>query len=224
MLERILPRCVHVAERRTDDTGERLYPEELAHISRAVPKRRNEFTTVRHCARLALRGLGLPRPPLVPGERGAPTWPDDVVGSMTHCAGYRAAVVADREEVRSLGIDAEPDAPLPSGVAESVTRVAEREHLAELSAATAGAGTGPHWDRLLFSAKESVYKTWFPLARRWLGFEDAEVRIRLDGTFVAELLVDGPVVDGRRLARLNGRWLAAEQLLLTAIVLPPNPS
>jgi 4'-phosphopantetheinyl transferase EntD len=33
------------------------------------------------------------------------------------------------------------------------------------------------WDRLLFSAKESVYKTWFPLARRWLGFESADILI-----------------------------------------------
>ena len=33
------------------------------------------------------------------------------------------------------------------------------------------------WDRLLFSAKEAVYKAWYPLAERWLGFEDALIAI-----------------------------------------------
>lgn len=219
MIEQLLPTSVHPAERHTDNTGEQLYPGELAHISRAVPKRRNEFTTVRYCARLALRRLGLERPPLVPGEHGEPTWPDGVVGSMTHCAGYRAAVVADRRTVRSVGIDAEPNEPLPDGVGESITLDSERTHLGELTVVDGG----PHWNRLLFSAKESVYKTWYPLARRWLGFEDAEVRLHPDGTFVATLLVNGPLVDGRPLARLNGRWLATDQLLLTAIALDGRP-
>ena len=38
------------------------------------------------------------------------------------------------------------------------------------------------WDRLLFSAKEAVYKAWFPLAGRWLGFEDADRRRRPSGS------------------------------------------
>jgi 4'-phosphopantetheinyl transferase EntD len=27
-----------------------------------------------------------------------------------------------------------------------------------------------HWGRLLFSAKEAIYKAWYPLAGRWPGF------------------------------------------------------
>ena len=57
------------------------------------------------------------------------------------------------------------------------------------------------WDRLLFSTKESVYKAWFPLAERWLGFEDARVTIDRDrGSFAARLLVPGPRLDGRELS------------------------
>jgi 4'-phosphopantetheinyl transferase EntD len=74
---------------------------------------------------------------------------------------------------------------------------------------------GTCWDRLLFCAKESVYKTWFPLARRWLGFESADVVIDPDdGTFTVEILVPGP------LTSLRGQWLADRGLLATAIVLP----
>jgi 4'-phosphopantetheinyl transferase EntD len=77
------------------------------------------------------------------------------------------------------------------------------------------------WDRLLFSAKESVYKTWFPLARRWLGFESADIVIDPHrGTFTARLLVQGPLVNGTPLTRLSGRWLADQGLLVTVVVVP----
>jgi 4'-phosphopantetheinyl transferase EntD len=80
---------------------------------------------------------------------------------------------------------------------------------------------GVSWDRLLFSAKESVYKTWFPLTQRWLGFESADIAIDpREGTFTARLLVEGPLVKGAPLTMLNGRWLADHGLLVTAIVVP----
>ena len=82
---------------------------------------------------------------------------------------------------------------------------------------------GVSWDRLLFSIKESVYKAWFPLARSWLGFEDASVAIdRARGTFSASLLVPGPTVGGRKLDGFTGRWLAADGLLLSAIAVPAS--
>ena len=36
------------------------------------------------------------------------------------------------------------------------------------------------WDRLTFSAKESVYKAWFPTYGKWLDFTDCEVMFYLD--------------------------------------------
>jgi 4'-phosphopantetheinyl transferase EntD len=79
----------------------------------------------------------------------------------------------------------------------------------------------PSWDRLLFSAKESVYKAWFPLTRRWLGFDEAAVTINAaNGTFSVRLLVQGPMLDGRRLTGFTGRWLARDGLILTAIAVP----
>jgi len=217
VLAELLPAKVAVAERCDDPPQARLYPAEEAAVAAAVDKRRREFATVRHCARLAMAELGVPPAPILPGERGAPGWPDTVVGSMTHCAGYRAAAVALASDVLSLGIDAEPHGPLPAGVERVVALPAEREHLRQLAAAHPHI----HWDRLLFSAKESVYKTWFPLARRWLGFEDAELRIDPGtGTFLATLLVPGPMLPAGELAAITGRWLARDGLVVTAIALP----
>lgn len=215
VIENLLP-GVTVAETFEDVLDEPLYPEEEAAIARAVDKRRNEFRTVRACARRALHAIGVDRPPLVPGPSGAPIWPSGVVGSMTHCTGYRAAAVAPSSRVRSLGIDAEPGAPLPEGVLGSVALPEELEQLRALSLAR----PGTPWDRLLFSAKESVYKTWFPLTGRWLGFEEASVRLDPDGGLTATLLVPGPLIDGQRVDRFLGRWVSAHGLVVTGVRVP----
>ena len=162
-----------------------LFPEEREHIAHAVATRRVEFAAVRRCARRALQELGYPPVPILPGEQREPRWPEGVVGSMTHCAGYCAAAVARSGEVSALGIDAEVHAPLPEGVLDLISLESERALLAELTERVPGA---VHWDRVLFSAKESVYKAWFPLTRRWLGFEQADIELRMDGTFEARLL------------------------------------
>jgi len=216
VIERILPAAVAVGETWAE-LDEPLFPQEEAAIARSVPKRRSEFRSARGCARTALARLGLDRPPMVPGPAGAPSWPPGVVGSMTHCAGYRAAAAARADDVAGVGIDAEPNAPLPSGVLDTVSSPGEREHLVALAA------TRPDvcWDRLLFSAKESVYKTWFPLTGLWLGFEEAELRFDPDaGTLAADLLRPGLHRAGRPVGSLHGRWLVDRGLVVNAVVLP----
>ncbi|MEU4499509.1 4'-phosphopantetheinyl transferase superfamily protein [Streptomyces sp. NPDC023998] len=191
-----------------------LFPEEEAMVAQSVEERQREFSTARYCAREALAQLGVRPVPILPGPRGEPRWPTGIVGSMTHCAGYRAAVVAHADDVLALGIDAEPHGPLPDGVLEAVSLPRERRRLTGLVAGWPGIC----WDRLLFSAKESVYKAWFPLARRPLEFEDAD--ITLDPrtmTLRAELLLPGPVSAGARITAFSGRWLARDGLVATAI-------
>jgi len=213
MIEEILPPEVASAEAFDDSAVVALFPEEEEVVARAVDKRRREFATARGCARRALATLGLPPAPIVPGERGAPAWPSGVVGSMTHCDGYRASAVALERNVRTVGLDAEPNGPLPDGVLKVIATPAEVDWLDGAPPAS-----GVCWDRLLFSAKESIYKAWFPLTRRWLDFEEAVVTPDPDaGTFDARLRVPGPVVDGRRLTGFTGRWVVRRGLVVTAI-------
>lgn len=214
MVERILPQGVAVAASREDrDAG--LFPVEEAVVRRAVEKRCREFATGRACAREALAQLGAPAAAIGSGPRGEPLWPDGIVGSITHCDGYRACAVARGGELATLGIDAEPDQALPAGLLADIALPEERSMLREL----ARLAPEPHWDRLLFSIKEAVYKAWFPLAQRWLGFEDARVEISPSGSFRARLLVSGPAVGGRELSGFGGRWLAGEGMVLAAIAL-----
>ncbi|MFF9622547.1 4'-phosphopantetheinyl transferase [Streptomyces griseosporeus] len=181
MIGELLPAAVVTVEARLDegDTAALeagLYPEEAALVAQAVTKRRREFAVVRSCARRAMEKLGVPPQPVLSGERGAPRWPRGLAGSMTHCDGYCAAALVRVTDLASLGIDAEPHGPLPEGVGPAVTLPAERDRLRRLTAARPEI----HWDRLLFSAKESVYKTWYPLTGKWLDFSGADIDLWTD--------------------------------------------
>lgn len=192
-------------------------PEEEPLIARSVPKRRNEFITVRYCARQALVDLGMEPVPILKGDKGEPCWPDGIVGSLTHCEGFRGAAVGRRAEIRSLGIDAEPHDVLPNGVLDAISLPVERHELQALP-------DGVHWDRVLFCAKEATYKAWYPLTHRWLGFEDAHITFDIDrsgqsGTFTSEILIDPAAESGPPLTALAGRWSVQNGIALTGIVL-----
>ena len=110
----------------------------------------------------------------------------------------------------TIGIDAEPNEPLPSGVLPLVLRAEDRMTLVRLAAERPDV----RWDRL-FSMKESVSTAWLPLTRRWLGFEQALVTFEPGtGTFSAHLR-DVASVGG--LTGFGGRWLVRDGLALTAI-------
>jgi 4'-phosphopantetheinyl transferase EntD len=214
VIEAILPAAVAVAEVRDDEAPVDLFPEEEALVARAVEKRRREFASGRGCAHRALAQLGIAPGPVGAGERGEPLWPAGVVGTIAHCRGYRGCAVARAADLVTIAIDAEPHGPLPEGLIGDVARPEEAGPLAEL----ARAEPGVHWDRLLFSAKEAVYKAWYPLTERWLGFEDAVVTLEPERrSFSARLLVPGPHLDRKRIDGFEGRWLIEEGLALTAI-------
>ncbi|MFF2727777.1 4'-phosphopantetheinyl transferase [Streptomyces sp. NPDC058008] len=225
MIERLLPAYVASADTyETDAPAGSLYPEEARLVATSVDRRKHEFAAVRACARRAMAVLGLPPAPVLPGHRGVPLWPDGIVGSMTHCDGYRAAVLARASEVRAVGIDAEPNEPLPPDVLEAISLPSERSRRPPGPDGPDGAAV--HWDRLLFSAKESVFKTWFPLTRIELDFHEADISFRAgpdgaaEGTFTAQLSRTAPGMP----MSYEGRWLIDNGFAVTAIVLPASAS
>jgi 4'-phosphopantetheinyl transferase EntD len=212
----ILPAGVESEECFGDVTGEGLFPEEEEIIAHAVESRRREYAAVRSCAQACLGRLGYAPAPILPGVGGAPKWPAGLQGSMTHCAGYAAAAVGPLTRISAIGIDAEPAAPLPDGVLDFVATPAERDRLAM----TRLEPDSPNWDRLLFSAKEAVYKAWFPLVGEWLDHQETEILFDPQGgTFAALLLRDGLVIEGHPIRRVPGRWICERGILVTAVVM-----
>jgi len=214
MIEELLPSGVVSAESWSDEPSAPLFSEERAYVSKAVESRAREFATARSLARHALGRLGVPATPIGRGSAGQPTWPSGTIGSITHCAGYRAAAVARSTQLQTLGIDAEIDDALPPEVVASVLVAEEIDWIEK-------AGPLHHWDRVLFSAKESVYKAWFPLTLRWLDF--SEVAVHIDpaaGTFCVRPIGGLPDAPAKILRLLSGRFLLRGGIILTSVSLP----
>jgi 4'-phosphopantetheinyl transferase EntD len=213
VLSQLLPDAAVAAECFGDAEASGVFPAEAQLVAGAVAKRRREFCTARICAHRALVALGLPPQPVLSGPRGEPRWPRGIVGSITHCAGYRACALAPKAEVPSLGIDAEPHLPLPGGVLEAISSAQERGCLDR-----AFAGDPTRWDRLLFCLKESVYKAWYPLSGVPLGFGD--VAIELDpGRRSFEAAVTCPDRRGAEFpATFSGGWAIGGRLVVASAV------
>lgn len=196
------------------------FASELEAVKDAVSSRRTDYLAVRSCARMALAELGVPPTEILNDEDRVPLWPEGIVGSLSHCPGYQVAAVAPSNRVCALGIDVEPNLALP---AEVLRLVADEDEIAQLQGAKK-ARTAIAWDRLLFSAKESVFKAWFPRTREWLEFQDCHLtfdaqasNLTEGGRFEAEIRVrhEGPA--GETSGKMTGRWCLDGSVLLTAV-------
>lgn len=130
-----------------------LFAEEAAAMTRAVPSRQMEFAGGRVAARRAL-GCDVALP--VTQDR-TPLWPEGRTGSISHCEDICLAVAGDTAKIAAVGIDIEPNRPLPTDLADEIL---SDEDLDDPALAT-------H----VFSAKEAVFKAHFMCARRMYGFQ-----------------------------------------------------
>jgi 4'-phosphopantetheinyl transferase EntD len=188
-----------------------LSPEERACIERALPSRRREFATGRACARELLAQLGRPGFSLLRGEDRLPRWPEGIVGSISHSADLCAVAVA-RSGVRSIGVDVEPDAPLEPELWPEICRRDEMGWLRRQPAAEQG-----RLARLLFSAKESVYKCVHPVTRGWLGFHDVQIHLSLPSGVFQATLVEAARGSNAGLLGLAGSFARRGRWVFTAV-------
>jgi 4'-phosphopantetheinyl transferase EntD len=175
-------------------------------LGEAVASRRYEFATGRYCAREACKQLGRPCDLIgvLPGR--APDWPKGLIGSITHCRGYIAAVACLSQHADFLGIDAEPLEPLPPELTDQVAFGREKDWL---ESADGSAERG----RLLFSIKESVFKAWWPVYGSWLDFADVTVEITAEHSSFQAF-----VCGSARTTRLQGRFVVDHGLIATAVL------
>jgi len=207
--EELFPGNVVLALGLPGDQYTPLAPAEEACILGAVDKRVREFRAGRACAGRALAELGIRDFPLVSGPDRAPVWPEGVVGSITHCRGFVAAAVTREDELRGLGLDAEPAAPLDDEILELICTPPERAWLSEVD---------PRWATALFSAKEAVYKCLHPVSGAWLDFQDVTLtfdaprrRFRLEPGTEVPGVGDASTVRGRYV-RTRTHWITGASL------------
>lgn len=189
-----------------------LHAEELRRIERAVDKRRREFAAGRLLAHGLLEAVGAPRSPLLPDADRVPSWPQGVVGSITHCQSLCAVAVAPAAQWSGLGLDVEPAAPMDEALLLMILRDAERARIAALPDAIRPLG-----GILAFSIKEAVYKAIYPQCRVFLDFQQVELAFEGEDGFVADVLVAGAHPPGH--PRIRGRFRVAEGHVASAVLL-----
>jgi 4'-phosphopantetheinyl transferase EntD len=169
-LTSLFPPGAVAAELREPGNPELLLPAESLQLGRAVPKRIREFSAGRLCARRALAEFGIADFAVeVAGDR-QPIWPASMVGSITHTAGFCAAVVAERGLVGALGLDSEVVGDVKVEIWPSVCLPSEIEWIRSLPASQQAAAV-----TLLFSAKEAFYKCQYSVTYERLDFRDVRV-------------------------------------------------
>lgn len=209
LLRPLLPAAVAVAEV-IGDRGVTPMPAGAPSPERATPARIAEFAAGRWCAQQALGALGVPVLPVPVGEHREPVWPAGVVGSITHSGAYRAAAVALTTALTTLGVDVEWGDSLLPAVADVALTPAERSRF------TAGSSLASALQLAVFSAKESVFKAWFPRTYVWLDFADVTIDLSvpttagpagsLRGTFTATPAAAAPDAVGMDIRQLAGRY------------------
>jgi 4'-phosphopantetheinyl transferase EntD len=169
-LRGLFPPGAVAAELREPGDPDLLLPAEAAKLGRAIPQRVRQFAAGRLCARRALAEFGIIDFPIeVAGDR-QPLWPASVAGSITHTAGFCAAVVAERRCVAALGIDSEVVGDVDLKIWPRICVPLEAAWVGSLPTSEQAAAV-----TLIFSAKEAFYKCQYPLAGERLGFHDARV-------------------------------------------------
>ena len=183
----------------THDDFQRSAIEAPATIQRSVAKRQAEFLAGRVCARAALQQLeGLNFSPAI-GEDRAPVWPAHISGSITHSTGRAAAIVAQKNHWRGLGMDLENllNAERAERLAGEILTAPELKRMA----------AGPRDQlallvTLTFSVKESLFKALYPIVQQRFYFEHAEV---LEWSERGEVRL-------RLLTDLSGEWRNGTEL------------
>lgn len=197
-----------------------LLPEESAATAAMIEKRRREFAAGRRAARAAMAELGLPAVAIPMGGDRAPVWPGGVTGSISHTDTHCLAAVARTGrgcagDVRTLGLDLEPDMALEPELWPEICTQAELDWLDTQPAPARG-----RLARAIFSAKECAFKAQYPLTGAMLGFDAFGIEMDLTpdlaaGTFTATAMQSiPPLGEGQR---LEGRVVRAADGLAAAI-------
>jgi 4'-phosphopantetheinyl transferase EntD len=187
------------------------FVEEKNIVRNAVPKRRNEFAAGRLAAHNAMNRFGLPPKPLLTDRDRAPLWPTGVVGSISHTRELAFAAVTSETYAHGIGVDVEDDLALPSDIVTRVCLPSELQYLGLWSAEI-----GFDAAKLLFSAKEAFYKSYYPRNKRVLDFLDVGITLRpVERAFEVALMSDRSL----DLAVIRGRFgLALGHVFCTVVI------
>ena len=160
-------------------SNQKLHPAEENYFSQlSSVSRKEHYRSGRICAGEVLSKLGtLGQPVLRDPQTREPLWPEGISGAITHSGKWAAAAAGKTSDVSGIGIDLEDlERQVDSRISRHVCIPEEQKWLQEC-----GEDFLEQNLKIIFSAKESIFKAFFPYTRTYLHFHDA--RILMEQTF-----------------------------------------
>ena len=160
-------------------SNQKLHPAEENYFSQlSSDSRKEHYRSGRICAGEVLSKLGtLGQPVLRDPQTREPLWPEGISGAITHSGNWAAAAAGKTSDVSGIGIDLEDlERQVDSRISRHVCIPEEQKWLQEW-----GEDFLEQNLKIIFSAKESIFKAFFPYTRTYLHFHDA--RILMEQTF-----------------------------------------
>lgn len=145
----------------------------------ATEKRKNDFLLGRTAAHQALEQLHYFQTPILQGANNEPIWPKNIIGSITHSNKIGVAVATSTKYGRGIGIDLEQlHTKNKWNLVHHICLDSEKKYAQQTK-------NPSQTLLLLFSAKESIYKAFFPLCQSILRFHDCELQPYSENSFLA---------------------------------------
>ena len=160
-------------------SNQKLHPAEENYFSQlSSVSRKEHYRSGRICAGEVLSKLGtIGQPVLRDPQTREPLWPEGISGAITHSGNWAAAAAGKTSDVLGIGIDLEDlERQVDSRISRHVCIPEEQKWLQECGEECLEQNL-----KIIFSAKESIFKAFFPYTRTYLHFHDA--RILMEQTF-----------------------------------------
>ena len=154
-------------------SNQKLHPAEENYFSQlSSVSRKEHYRSGRICAGEVLSKLGtLGQPVLRDPQTREPLWPEGISGAITHSGKWAAAAAGKTSEVLGIGIDLEDlEKRVDPRISRHVCIPEEQKWLQEC-----GEDFLEQNLKIIFSAKESIFKAFFPYTRTYLHFHDARI-------------------------------------------------
>jgi len=154
-------------------SNQKLHPAEENYFSQlSSVSRKEHYRSGRICAGEVLSKLGTRgQPVLRDPQTREPLWPEGISGAITHSGKWAAAAAGKSSDVSGIGIDLEDlERQVDSRISRHVCIPEEQKWLQEC-----GEDFLEQNLKIIFSAKESIFKAFFPYTRTYLHFHDARI-------------------------------------------------
>lgn len=200
---------------RIQDYTDELFQNERSIVSKAIDKRRFEFSCGRVCARKALDRMGQKPVPILHDKNGRPVWPKGFVGSISHSSSWAGAAISRSKQVFTIGFDIETIDRIRAPILKRIITASEQSRINKLTGQAC-----QNYAALIFSAKEAFFKSFSSHYSKPLRFKDISIIPENNSATFKIILNADLAVFSKNHPGPVCRYIVYEKNIFTAITYP----